>query len=231
MDLSKTTPNFCKMDLRWEDQCVYVVAGGPSLYGFDFDQLKGKNVIAVKSAAEHLPWASMYVSMDAVAWKTPERLAALSKAGFKGEIWMAVPQDYNLDHVMCKTSHVKFIIRDNIDNDGISHYGDRVYGFNSAVMGINMAFLGGARRIVLMGFDLAKGGYWYDMRNPNWVNDRTVGGKLQTREDYIKEQVQYMMDVEIDLIAAGVDFRIYNPVNPELDFIYPIKHEELLVWT
>ena len=230
MNLLKTTPNFCKVDLRWPNECVYVVAGGPSLHGFDFDQLKGKNVIAVKSAAEHLPWASMYVSMDAVAWKTPERLAALSKTGFKGEIWMAVPEDYNLDHVMCKTDNVKFIIRDNICNTGISPYPDRVYGFNSAVMGLNIAFLGGADRIVLMGFDLAKGGYWYDMQNPNWVNDRMVSGKVQTREDYIKEQVEYMHEVELDLIADGVDFRIYNPVNQELDFIRPIKPGEPLEW-
>ena len=41
----------------WDDKPVAVVAGGPSLVDFDFEQLRGAHVLAVKGSMFDIPWA------------------------------------------------------------------------------------------------------------------------------------------------------------------------------
>lgn len=45
---------------------VFVVGGGPSLAGFDFDLLRGRRVLAVNAAGEDVPWG------DVLFFKSPD---------------------------------------------------------------------------------------------------------------------------------------------------------------
>lgn len=52
----------------WKGRRCFVVAGGPSLKGFNFDLLKGELVIAVNRAFEHVPGAAVMLAQDARLW-------------------------------------------------------------------------------------------------------------------------------------------------------------------
>lgn len=52
----------------FEGQPVIIVAGGPSLTGFDFDRVAGKNVIAINRACEFVPTAQVLWWTDAKFW-------------------------------------------------------------------------------------------------------------------------------------------------------------------
>jgi hypothetical protein len=52
-------------DGAWKDERCFIVGGGPSLTGFNWDVLKGAGrIIAVNRAVEVVPWADIMFSMD-----------------------------------------------------------------------------------------------------------------------------------------------------------------------
>ena len=54
-------------DGAWAGQPCFLIGGGPSLTGFDFERLRGRGrVIAINRAFEFIPWADMLFFMD---WK------------------------------------------------------------------------------------------------------------------------------------------------------------------
>lgn len=54
-------------DRAWADQPCFIIAGGPSLIGFDFERLRGHGrIIAINRALEYIPWADIAFFMD---WK------------------------------------------------------------------------------------------------------------------------------------------------------------------
>ncbi len=54
-------------DGAWAGEPCFVIGGGPSLTGFDFERLRGRGrVIAINRAFEYIPWADMLFFMD---WK------------------------------------------------------------------------------------------------------------------------------------------------------------------
>lgn len=54
-------------DGSWVGQPCFIIAGGPSLKGFDFERLRGRgHIIAINRALEFVPWADIAFFMD---WK------------------------------------------------------------------------------------------------------------------------------------------------------------------
>lgn len=54
-------------DGAWAGEPCFLIGGGPSLTGFDFERLRGRGrVIAINRAFEFIPWADMLFFMD---WK------------------------------------------------------------------------------------------------------------------------------------------------------------------
>lgn len=51
-------------DGAWSGQPCFIVGGGPSLKGFDFNRLKGHRVIAINRAYEDLPFADIMFAID-----------------------------------------------------------------------------------------------------------------------------------------------------------------------
>lgn len=56
-------------DGAWDGRPCFIVGGGPSLRGFDWSRLDGELVIAINRAFEHLPRATMVLSMDWRWWQ------------------------------------------------------------------------------------------------------------------------------------------------------------------
>lgn len=48
----------------WDDRPVAVIGSGPSIIGFDLEQLRGAHVLAVKHAIFSAPWADAGFGMD-----------------------------------------------------------------------------------------------------------------------------------------------------------------------
>ncbi len=137
----------------WAD--AYIVGGGPSLRGFDFGRLCGRTVIAVNDAALHVPFATALFSLDAT-WIRNRRELITS---FAGEKYLAVAEDFDFSTAppacyLLRSRHGKGLS----DNPQVIHMG----GGNSGFGALNLAYLRGAERIVLLGYDLCHSGtHWH----------------------------------------------------------------------
>lgn len=191
----------------WTGQTAYIIGGGPSLIGFDFDPLrKLPCTIAVKAAAEHLPWARCYFSMDMHDFAA--RQSRLDDSGFKGERWIACPEKRIAE--MPSRSDFHFVKRNNVGLTGLSFDSHELRGFNSGFTALNFAFLRGAQRIVLFGLDFVKAGYWYDPQSVHWVNARTLSTGIETRDDYIEKMKQDFTRAAKELQTEGVAVFIWG---------------------
>ena len=51
-------------DGSWSGRRCFIVGGGPSLKGFDFERLRGERVIAINKAFYDVPFADIVFAMD-----------------------------------------------------------------------------------------------------------------------------------------------------------------------
>lgn len=125
----------------------YLIGGGPSLHGFDFERLRGRTVVAINDAVLSIPWAPVLFSLDATwirnRWEQIQQ--------FAGTAYLAVADDVVLEHL----PNIVPLIRVR-SLRGLSDVFPRIHmgGGNSGFGAFNLAYLMGSRRIVLMGYDL-----------------------------------------------------------------------------
>lgn len=143
-------PIIQELTQKFSGTTVFIVGGGFSLKSFNFNQLKGKNVIALNSAYKYVDESAVLYWADA-SWgqseednlrehpskyKFSSRLNADSailsnKTGVGGCHWLKKTGDYGFDP--------------NVNN---------VKGNNSGAHAINFAINLGAYRVILLGFDM-----------------------------------------------------------------------------
>jgi hypothetical protein len=129
----------------WPDETVVVIASGPSLTQTDVDACRGHRVIAVKDAVRLAPWAdALYFAGVGVGswWKTYAELIR----GFAGLKFTLEPKAEALAPVLRNTGMLGI----ETDPTGLRH------GRNSGYQSIGLAVHFGARRIVLLGFDMQR---------------------------------------------------------------------------
>jgi hypothetical protein len=162
---------------EWEGETAFLVGGGPSLIGFDPARLAGLGrVIAINrmvlpfQAWPGLPTADVMYFCDASFW---HRDGAAIRAFYRGPRIVTLARLPNDPDLLRLTRHARLGLSS--DPRQLCH------GANSGYQAINLAYLFGAARIVLLGFDLkvsvstgrthAHGGYL----PPNHsINDRLV---------------------------------------------------------
>lgn len=136
-------------DGAWAGEPCFIIGGGPSLTGFDFERLRGKGrVIAINRAYEFCNFADVLFYMDnrfyQLSHKDPGRLALWhSFAGAK--VFLNI-----MGRKYDDTYSVRTIGRIGLSNSiktGIYH------GNNSGVGAINLAYALRADPIYLLGFD------------------------------------------------------------------------------
>jgi len=126
-----------------------VIASGPSLRQSDVDAVRGKAaVIAVNDNYRLAPWADVLYAADPDWW--------LKEPDFAGERWSTQPKSAGQDawpEGDAKRLGVNLI--DSIRAVGLSFEPGLIHqGGNSGYQAINLAVLMGARRVILLGFDL-----------------------------------------------------------------------------
>lgn len=136
-------------DGEWAGEPCFIIGGGASLKGFDFDRLRGKGrIIAINRAYESVPFADIHFFMDnryyhrvqgEAAWQAfPGRRVYLNMSGYPvgGDV-ISVSQ-------AGRTGLSRSL------GEGLFH------GNNSGVGAIGLAYCMGANPIYLMGFDCNK---------------------------------------------------------------------------
>lgn len=143
-------------DAAWET--TYIVAGGPSLVGEDLTKLEGRTVLVVNDAVRHLPKATAAFSADR-NWAM-RRLPDLRS--FKGEKYLAIGYE-----IPDPTIHNLRKSRE----PGLSSDPGVICSCSSGYGALNVAFLKGAKKIFLLGFDYTQGGrHWYPERGTRGIN-------------------------------------------------------------
>jgi len=136
----------------WDDGPVAIVAGGPSLRGFDWDQLgdlqaKGCHILTVKGSIFDIPWADAGFGLDMPRfeeWRL--RLAELPT-----RVYWAVPVEHA---VVTSRPSDNMVFLKRIAGEAISTDPTMIFsGGTSGFGALQLAILKHAKRIVLFGFD------------------------------------------------------------------------------
>jgi hypothetical protein len=146
------------------DRPVYIVGGGPSLTGYNLERLRGEQVIAINRVMLELPWAKVGFFLDHRLWRWigPE----INKT-FRGHvIWGRSDSRLQIheERLSIWEANNNTVFETQFPNT-ISH------GKSSGYAAINLAYLLGARNIILMGYDYAKKdgrGHWHK-EHPTWT--------------------------------------------------------------
>jgi hypothetical protein len=132
----------------WDDKPVAVVAGGPSLIGFDFERLRGCHLLAVKGAMFDIPWADAAFGLDMPRYKEwRDKLASV-----QSRVYWAVPEDQLEKTGPPPSKNVTFLRRlvgEALSSDPSEIYGGGTSGFGALQICLHKR----AKRIVLFGYD------------------------------------------------------------------------------
>jgi hypothetical protein len=136
----------------FQDKIAVIVAGGRSLAGFDFDQMRRDDVrvMAVKGSIFDLPWAACGFGLDTPRYEEwRERLAAEVTM----PVYWAVPEPGAATMIAQKPACVRFVKRH--PGVGLSRSPGEVYSGGSSGFGsLGMVYaLGPPRGVILLGFD------------------------------------------------------------------------------
>ncbi len=179
---------------RWDaDEIVVVAATGPSLTPEVARQVRGRSIVAVSDAWRLLPDAAVLYSCDAAWWQHHK-----GASGFVGERWSSHGGlSTNDKAAAARTWGLRLIAGrpgDTFSRDPrVVHFGN-----NSGFQAINLAILMGARRIVLVGFDMRAAG------RRHFFGDHPAG--LSNAVDYRQFVPQFTAAAR----ALGPDVAIIN---------------------
>jgi hypothetical protein len=155
--------------LDWRGQAAAIVASGPSTKGSNTAALQGKvRVIAVKENVDLCPWADVVYGCDAAWWNKRNGLPEFNglKVSFRGDRFNLPARFPDLHHVEIRSKSDELVL----DDPGVLGSGG-----NSGFQALNLALQFGARRILLVGFDLhdRSGAHWYGRNNWPRANNPT----------------------------------------------------------
>lgn len=148
----------------WSDRAVAIVASGPSAKREPLELLRGKfAVLAIKENVELLPWADVVYGCDAAWWRHKKGLVDFK--GVKVTWAPKVRERYpDIHTIEIETSQDKVYPVDRREYQMVfDPPGTLGNGGNSGYQALNLAVQFGARRILLIGFDMhdRSGAHWY----------------------------------------------------------------------
>jgi len=149
---------------KFEGETVYIIGGGPSLKNFDFRQLAGSKTIAINKAI------FFHTQADVLYW-TDVRFYTWYKNeidNYKGlKFALKAGGQYTNDIKVLKKGKAYGL---ETDRQTLAH------GNNSGYAAINLAYHLGAKRIILLGFDMASNGR--DSHFHDGYPTRAAGNKM-----------------------------------------------------
>lgn len=203
--------DFWRVPRLWPDRTVYIIGGGPSLRSVNVEELRGERVIAVNNAYKLGNWIDVLYYGDCrwLAWHKDQVRAF---AGLK--ITSCDQHDSNLGRAL----NIK-VVRKRNSPIGIQR-DPGMLGWNrsSGACAINLAVHLGARRIVLLGYDMRK----IDGAS-NWHADHP---NAEAHDPYAKF-LEPFPAIARDLAALGID--CINATPGSALTVFPIVHPEFVM--
>ena len=139
----------------WQGQTATIIGGGPSLTREQVDMVRGKTrVIAINDAYRLAPWADILYGCDAKWWQWHNPEFKGIKVGLR---WDAVKGKIQSGWENGIFPEVRGLANTGIQGLEIAPNGVRT-GANSGYQAINLAVHMGAKRILLLGFDMKSDG-------------------------------------------------------------------------
>ncbi len=183
-----------KIQPIWEGGAAYLIGGGPSLKGFDWNKLKGKRVIAINRAHEVVPDADVLYWTDAQFYRWYQK----EIEAFKGLKVASKP---------CGTDKSDIIVLRGLNTRSIDlRPGYICHGNNSGYGAINLAMKLGAKRIYLLGYDMSS-----DVGATHWHNGyaRKHNHNIYKRLFAYFEALKNMLpQLEVEVWNANPDSRL-----------------------
>lgn len=171
-----------KLKKIWKNEIVYIVGGGPSLKGFNWDRLKGKHTIAINKAYKVVPWSEVLYWTDARFYRWNKHDIDSLK-GIK--ITCRNAPSLAPDVVLLTTS----------GRTGIDKRPNFIRaGNNSGFAAINVAFHLGVKKIYLLGFDMEssdRNTHWhegYGIRHDHKIYERNMISNFDGIHELLKTE-------------------------------------------
>lgn len=122
----------------WQGETVAILGAGPDMTAELAETARGHKTIAVNRAVKFAPWADCFVALDPhhPFWEEADKL------GFKGMRILGVEND-DYDALYLGMMYEKVQIAEN----------HTIEIRNNALAAIRIAYLAGAKKIILLGFD------------------------------------------------------------------------------
>lgn len=149
----------------WSGETVVCAASGPSLTAEDVDYVRGKaKLVVVNTTFRLAPWADVMYAADLSFWN---QYGAEIARVFHGERWTCAERAHrDFDCRLIRTT----------PGNGFSLVKDRITtGGNSGYQAVHLAALWGAKRIVLIGYDMQRTGgqeHWHGPHEGGLRNGR-----------------------------------------------------------
>jgi hypothetical protein len=149
----------------WEGQDAILIGGGPSLKGFDFEWLKGRNVIGCNDAYRLGPDIITLCLFGDACWFTGNKfLIDSSFAKFPSP--SGLPRVVTCSQSLGQQTHIPWLYCVGREKMGL-HDGNKIgWNFSTGAAAINLAINLGASRIFLLGYDLGND----PKGHPHWHN-------------------------------------------------------------
>ncbi len=146
---------------NWSGETAIVIASGPSLKKQDVEACRDRGkVIVIKKCVELAPWADVVYGCDGPWWRSVQGLMKFQglKLAFEPTV---CGSEYRIQRVEIPDAKCNRFLFDKTGTVGA--------GRNSGFQALNLAAQFGAKRVILLGFDMQgeTGGHWYG-RN-NWM--------------------------------------------------------------
>lgn len=156
--------------IRWPGATVVILASGPSLTADQCAAVKAwrevlsqgmRRVIVINTTFRMAPWADVLYACDAPWWKAADQESARlgfknyweeATARFNGELWTqdeVAKRDFGVNRIESQR------------NAGLGKRPGVIHqGGNGGFQAINLAYQAGAKRLILLGFDM-HGTHWH----------------------------------------------------------------------
>ncbi len=168
----------------WKNEAVFIVGGGPSLRGFDFNLLQNRHVLAINEAYIDIPWAEVLFFRDC-EWFERARPDLI----FGGLMVTTSPRAKE----ECSLINLVELNTPQMPRA-------RTGGHNAVSLALTME----AKRIVLLGFDWNPDGGNYHNRHPN-QGLRYRGGLLDSWKTYRERAEREGKEILNATPGSGID--------------------------
>lgn len=177
----KPPTDFLPVNSLWAGETVYLIGGGPSLKNFDWSKLNNKKTIAINKAVLFYPQAT------ALYWTDARFYSWYSKDidNFKGLKYTISARRNLPKNVHLLKRGVKYGIE--TTKNSLAH------GNNSGYAAINLALHLGAKRIVLLGYDMGNSGntsHFHDGYPVNQTSEQVYTKHFLPGFTILKDQIQ-----------------------------------------